>query len=267
MTAPRLRYLHQWVAALSTHVGAWSLAKPPKGRTAESLPPPLLLLALRGEGVLRTRFCDWADDSPLAMMPDQVLALWASLWDDGAEIRHLCERIGLARLASEHAAIPVPTWLVQRSLYACFIANLADEDRQDLLLLATDRIFAMALARQFPHLAAAPERVTLSTLQQRAHTHIQKSIGMPVKLRERFTTDEIEAHFALRASVNKGCWQELFECHGTRLNPLKREAYQAVAEMDAESLRANCLIGDNHGRIQLRRCNRQSGWISLSTDQ
>jgi len=84
----------------------------------------------------------------------------------------LCERIGLARLASEQAAIPVPTWPVQRSLYVCCIANLVDERRKDLLLLATDKVFALTLARQFHHIAATPERVTLSTLQQRAHTHI-----------------------------------------------------------------------------------------------
>lgn len=243
MTSARLRYLPQWIDTLSSHVGAWSSARPLKGRSAETLPPPLLMLALRGEGVLRARFCDWADDSPLAMASDQLLLLWASLWDEGAEILHLCERIGLARLASEHVAIPVPTWAVQRSLYACFIANLAEERRQDLLLLATDKVFALALARQFPHVAAAPERVTLSTLQQRAHTNIQKALAQPVKLRERFTTTENEAHFALRVSVNKGVWQELLECHGTRLNPLKRAGYQAVAEMDDAALRKRLLDG------------------------
>lgn len=241
MTAPRLRYLPQWIDSLATHVGAWSLARPLKGRTADTLPTPLLFLALHGEGILRTRFYDWAVGSPLAMMPDQLLVLWASLWDDGAEILHLCERIGLARLASEQSAIPVPTWLVQRSLYACFIANLADERRQDLLLLATDKIFALAFARQFPQVAVTPVRVTLSTLQQRAHTHIQKALSLPVKLRECFTTVENEAHFALRVSVNKGCWQELLVCHGSRLNPLKRGAYQTVAEMAEGALRERLL--------------------------
>jgi hypothetical protein len=109
----RLRYLPQWIDTLSTHVAGWSAARPPKGRTAEALPAPLLLLALRGEGVLRLRYTDWAADSPLNSAPDQSLALWNSLWEDGAEIRPLCERIGLARLASEHTAIPTPTWPVQ----------------------------------------------------------------------------------------------------------------------------------------------------------
>lgn len=108
-------------------------------------------------------------------------------------------------------------------------------------MLATDKVFALALARQFPHVAAAPERVTLSTLQQRAHTHIQKALAQPVKLRERFTTTENEAHFGLRVSVNKGAWQDLLECHGTRLNPLKREAYQGVVEMDDGALRERLL--------------------------
>lgn len=71
------------------------------------------------------------------------MQLWASLWE-GVGILHLCERIGLARLASEHVAIPVPTWSVQRSLYACFIANLAEERRQDLLLLAPPWICLLA---------------------------------------------------------------------------------------------------------------------------
>lgn len=220
-------------------MAAWSLARSLRGRTAEVLPAPLLLLALRGEGVLCTRFCHWAEDSPLA--PDQALALWCSLWDEGAEILHLCERIGLARLASEQVSIPVPTWSVQRSLYACFVANLTDERQQDLLALATDKVFALALARQFPHAVMEPERVTLATLQQRAHTHLQKALGLPVKLRERFTTADNQAHFALRVSVNKGAWKELLARNGTRLNPLKRAVYQLALEMEPQVLRVRLL--------------------------
>ncbi|MFZ4535606.1 hypothetical protein [Propionivibrio sp.] len=247
MNTQRLRYLPQWIDVLATHVGGWALARPLKARNVESLPPPLLLLALRGEGVLRTRYCDWAATSPLTSAPDQVLALWSALWEEGAEIQQLCERIGLSRLASEQAAIPVPTWSVQRSLYACFIASLAAERRQDLLLLATDKLFALALARQFPAAAAAPERVTLATLQQRAHTHIQKALAQPVKLRERFSVEENAAHFGLRVAVNKGDWQELLICQGPRLKPLKRQGYQAVLALDAGALRAKLLDSSRAG--------------------
>jgi hypothetical protein len=83
--------------------------------------------------------------------------------------------------------------------------------------------------------------VTLATLQQRAHTHIQKALAKPVKLRERFTTEADTANFALRVAVDKGGWQELLECHGPRLQPLKRQAYQAVLEMGAEVLRERLL--------------------------
>lgn len=237
----RLRYLPQWIDILSVYVAGWSTARPQKGRTAEALPAPLLMLALRGEGVLRLRFADWATHSPLAAAPDQSLMLWNSLWDDGAEIKPLCERIGLALLASEHTAIPVPTWPVQRALYACFVARLAQEQRDDLLQLVTDKLFALALARQFPAAAVTPERVTLSTLQQRAHIHIQKALARPVKLRERALTETETAHFTLRVAVDKGGWQDLLEFHGPRLKPLKMQAYQAALDLEATVLRERLL--------------------------
>lgn len=241
MNSTRLRYLPQWIDILSVHVSGWALARPLKARTAETLPPPFLLMALRGEGILRTRFCDWADDSPLDSSPDQLLRLWTALWEEGAEIQLLCERIGLSRLAGEQAAIPVPTWAVQRSLYACFLAGLANEQRHDLLLLATDKLFSLALARQFPAGAATPERITLTTLRQRAHTHIQKALALPIKLRERFATEENAAHFTLRVAVNKGEWQDLLDCRGTRLKPIKRQGYQAALQMEGAELRARLL--------------------------
>lgn len=246
MNTNRLRYLPQWIDVLAAHVAAWSSTRPLKARHTDSLPPPLLLLALRGEGLLRIQFIAWAETTPLANNPSQMLTLWSSLWDDGVELLHLCERIGLARMASQQMTIPVPDWSVQRSLYAAFIDALAKEERNDLLQLATDHLFALALTRQFPAHSPVTERITLATLQQRAHTHIQKSLAQPVKLREHFTTDEHTTHFTLRVAVNKGGWQDLLDCHGTRLKPLKRFAYQAVQEMDAASLREKLLHSARH---------------------
>ncbi len=241
MKTTRLRYLPQWTDTLATHLAAWSSAKIMKARSADSLPAPLQLMALRGEGVLRSRFGDWSEATPLAASPEQILALWASLWDEGVELLHLCERIGLARAASQQTNIPVPDWPVQRSLYAAFVFSLTEEAREELLQLATDKVFALALARQFPAYSTIPERVTLATLQQRAQIHIQKSLALPVKLREHFTTESDAAHFTLRVAVNKGGWQNLLDCHGTRLKPLKMQSYQAALEMDAETLRAKLL--------------------------
>jgi len=241
MKTTRLRYLPQWTDTLASHVAAWSSTPQLKARKADSLPAPLRLMALQGEGLLLTRFCLWAESTPLATSPGQVLALWSSLWDEGVELLHLCESIGLARAASQQVNIPVPDWPVQRSLYAAFVLSLADEAREDLLQLATDKVFALALARQFPAYSTIPERITLATLQQRAHTHIQKALALPVKLREHFTTEPDAAHFTLRVAVNKGGWQDLLDCHGTRLKPLKMQAYQAALEMDAETVRAKLL--------------------------
>lgn len=247
MKTTRLRYLPQWTDTLATHVAAWSSARPMKARNAEALPPQLLLMALRGEGLLRTRFCQWVDATPLAAAPDQALSLWASLWDEGCELIYLCERIGLARVASQQMAIPVPDWPVKRSLYAAFVCSIFEEAREDLLLLATDKVFALALARLFPAHSSIPERVTLATLQQRAHTHIQKALALPVKLREHFTTEDQAAHFTLRVAVNKGGWQDLLDCHGTRLKPLKMQAYQVALKMDAAALREKLLNSSGGG--------------------
>jgi len=245
MKKSRLRYLPQWTATLATHVAAWASSRPLIARTADTLPPPLLLMALHGEGILRSRFYRWAESTPLAAAPEHILSLWSVLWEDGAELLYLCENIGLAQIASRQIAIPVPDWPVQRSLYAAFIHALTDEERHDLLQLATDKVFALALARQFPALSSLPERVTLSTLQQRAHTHFQKSLALPVKLREHFTTDKDAAHFTLRVAVDKGIWQDVLDCHGPRLKPLKMQAYQAALDMGAESLRARLLNPSN----------------------
>jgi len=241
LKTPRLRYLPQWIDAFATQVASWSSARPLKARSADTLPARLLLMALHGEGLLRSRFCQWAETTPLIASPEKILALWASLWDDCAELLYLCERIGLAGIASQQMTIPAPDWPVQRSLYAAFILALAEDERHDLLQLATDMVFALALARQFPAHSTLPERVTLSTLQQRAHTHIQKALALPVKLREHFTTEADAAHFTLRVAVNKGRWQDLLACHGTRLKPLKMQAYQSALEMSTEVLREKLL--------------------------
>lgn len=198
-------------------------------------------MALHGEGLLRIRYYRWAATTPLLASPDLTLALWHCLWDEGLELKYLCEHIGLAKIASRSAAIPDPDWLVERSLYAGFLSALTEEDRQDLLQLATDKVFEQALLRRFPALSAAPERVTLATLQQRVQTHVQKALALPVKLRESFITDGQRADFTLRIAVNKGGWQDLLSLSGARLKPLKRRAYQAMLEISAEELRTKLL--------------------------
>jgi hypothetical protein len=64
---------------------------------------------------------------------------------------------------------------------------------------------------------------------------------LPIKLRESFTTDDHAAQFTLRVSVNKGNWLDMLSLNGTRLKPLKRQAYQAVLDMEAEELRRTLL--------------------------
>lgn len=173
----------------------------------------------------------------LAQAPDQALGLWDKLWQDGTELTYLCERIGLARLASQQAAIPVPDWPIQRSLYAGFVFALAQGGHSDLLKLATDKVFELALARLYPATSETRQRTTIATSRQRAQLHLQKALTQPVKLRESFSVQEGIAHMALRMATAKGEWQDLLQCTGTRLKPLKLQAYQAVMDMPAADLR------------------------------
>ncbi len=177
----------------------------------------------------------------LAQAPDQALGLWDKLWQDGTELTYLCERIGLARLASQQAAIPVPDWPIQRALYAGFVFALAQGGQDHLLQLATDKVFDLALARLYPASSEAQQRTTIATSRQRAQLHLQKALAQPIKLRERFSVEKDIAHMVLRVATTKGEWQDLLQCTGTRLKPLKLQAYQSVLDMPASALRAKFL--------------------------
>jgi len=232
------RYLPQWVEVLSLHVQAWASRTAMRPRRAETLPAPFAARALKGEGILRCRLYDWFDEQGWAEpYPDRLLLLWQQLWVEGQELRFLCERIGLSKVASQHVSLPQVDWPVLRQLYCVLLESLTEEGCDDLLTLATDRVFLLAFVKSWPADASQPERVTLPTLRLRTHHHVQKALAKPVKLREKFSTEADSASFTLRVSVDKGPWLDVFSASGKRLKPLKMQAYETVLGWEGEQVR------------------------------
>lgn len=198
------------------------------------LPAPLAWAALRGEGVVRLRFCRYFEQLGFSWQDgEQLLVLWQSIGCNTGLVFDLLARAGVFAALSTQFKLPEPQPALAWQLYCGVVDALEREGACELLQLITDDWWLHHWRMQFPCQAPAAQRPSVTVLRQRLHKQLQTQHQMPVELREHFSVEGATARFRLRYRLcpplaDKGPWIEGPEHLGTRLKPLKLAAYEAA---------------------------------------
>ncbi|MDP2835213.1 MAG: hypothetical protein Q8Q28_18320, partial [Pseudomonadota bacterium] len=236
---PRKTALPRIVAGLRLYAAGYlaSQARPLHRLAREvALPTPLAWAALRGEGLIRLRFCHCFENLGFSWQDgERLMQLWPRLGCHSGLVFDLLARAGVFSALSTQFKLPEPSPELAWQLY-CGIVDALDRDaKTDLLALITDDFWLHHWRIQFPEEAGTPATPSLTVLRQRLQKALQTRHKLPVDLRERFSSEAAEARFHLRYRLcppgpDKGPWIELPEHTGTRLKPLKLAAYQKALE-------------------------------------
>lgn len=210
-----------------------SQAKPLRRLSREAaLPAPLAWAALRGEGVVRLRFCRYFEQQGLHWQDaESLLQLWHSIGYNPRLVFDLLAQAGVFAALSSQFKLPDPTPELAWQLY-CGVVDALDRDGSGPLLQAiTDDWWLHHWRIQFPTEASQPARPGSAALRQQLHKLLQTRYQLPVELREQFCSEGDQARFRLRyrlcpPQAEKGPWIEGQEFTGPRLKPLKLAAYQ-----------------------------------------
>ena len=204
-----------------------------------TLPAPLAWAALRGEGLVRLRFCRCFEQLGFSWQDgERLMQLWPRLGCHTGLVFDLLARAGVFAALSTQFKLPQPSPELAWQLYCGIVDALEREDQPAVLALITDDWWLHHWRIQFPEEAGAPAAPSATTLRQRLHKALQARHKRPVDLREQFSTEDAVARFRLRYRLcppgqDKGPWVELAEHTGTRLKPLKLTAYlAALAEFE-----------------------------------
>jgi len=199
-----------------------------------ALPSPLAWAALRGEGIVRLRFCHCFEQLGFSWQDgEQLMQLWPRLGCHHGLVFDLLARAGVFSALSTQFKLPEPSPELAWQLYCGIVDALDRENEKALLAQITDDYWLHHWRIQFPQEAAVSATPTATTLRQQLHKALQTRHKLPVELRENFTADAAHARFRLRyrmcpPGADKGGWIDLPEHCGTRLKPLKLAAYQAA---------------------------------------
>lgn len=198
------------------------------------LPPPLAWAALRGEGIVRLRFCRHFETQGLSYESgEQLLALWPRLGHNPGLVFELLARAGVFAALSTQFRLPEPTPALAWQLYCGMIDNIERAGHDDLLELLTDRYWRHHFLNQFPANASPSAAPSIAAQRQRLHKALQKHYGLPVEIREHFDTGPAGAVFRVRWRTcppgrEKAEWTDGDTWRGPRLKPVKRQAYEAA---------------------------------------
>lgn len=201
-----------------------------------ALPAPLAWAALRGEGLIRLRFCRCFEQLGFSWQDgQQLMQLWSRLGCHTGLVFDLLARAGVFSALSTQFKLPEPSPELAWQLYCGIIDALDREAQHALLDLITDDWWLHHFRIQYPEVSSADDRPSATVLRQRLHKLLQTHHKLPVELREQFATEGQQALFRLRYRLcppgeAKGPWIELPEHTGTRLKPLKLQGYQAALQ-------------------------------------
>jgi len=106
-------------------------AAPALGEQRELTPHCHELAALRGEGVLRTRFfTQFMGKLRATLDAGQQITLWRELVEDGGLITAWVQRLGVAQALRREAVVPLDAASESRKLYNSLLDALADQAPQ-----------------------------------------------------------------------------------------------------------------------------------------
>lgn len=219
MPPPRIRQvpLRQIVNELARYGQHYiSRQHKPLRRLAEDTPLPASLGwgALRGEGIIRLRFCHCFESLGFTWTEsEKLLDLWEKIGCHRGLVFDLLAQAGIFAALSSQCHIAQPTPELAWSLYCGLADSLEREDQAALLTRLTDDLWLHHYRRMFPDAPASEKSPSLITLRQRALKALQKHYKLPVELKESFTTDSGLAGFSLRYRLVYGHTKTPFSCH------------------------------------------------------
>lgn len=216
-------------------IAGWGAQQRParaEGLGAE-LPAPYELAALRGEAVLRARFFGpLMQKLPVAQEPDQQIALWRELVEDGGAVTAWVQRLGIAKALRREAVVPIQAASESRKLYTLLLDALSNQ-APALLPWAVEGFFWHVWKERFPATSVAAPASARSTqpevLRDRLLRALRRQHCEAVEVKESFQQSADCVRFALlckRASV--GQWEEVVAVERPRLKTARFAGYDAA---------------------------------------
>ena len=198
------------------------------------LPTPLQILAWEGEAHARLRFKALFAEYQFFDEDKSLISLWHSIAVKEGLLFDLLGKAGLYSALSTECKLPIPTPAMSVQLYFALLGTLYDSKNpklnHHLLGLITDAFWKYHFCQLYPSKPYTSQKTSLSILRQKLQKALQIHCSLPIELRERFNTAAQQATFTLRwrTVLHKeyGTWHEEPTLTGTKLKPLKRQAYE-----------------------------------------
>ncbi len=217
----------------------------------DQLPAPYELAALRGEAVLRDRFFGaLMEKIPVQLSPDQQIALWHSMVEEGGLVTAWAQRLGIAKALRREAVLPSHVNQDSRKLYCLLLDALAKQAPQ-VLPWAVEAYFWHCWRDQFPEAgvgglaagAGTSNSKDPAVLRERLLRALRKAHKETVELKESFKELEASAggggaciQFTLlvkRPSAPR--WEALASAERPRLKTARLAAYEAALTQKNEA--------------------------------
>ena len=226
------RIIHQ----ISLEVSAWRQHRR-YGRftvgAAEELPPLYQMAALRGAGLLLSRFFgEVLRKTGMEVEPQVWLDFWRDSVLNGGYLTDFINRTGWLALLSDSADIPALTPDMARQYYALLLDALA-QSRPELLEEAVDAYFLHLWRQRFPAQVAPETQSEAEQLRHKLQMRLRRQSHLPVEVRESFDQQAEKVVFRLlhRCGPHDG-WRELISLERPRLKTARLAAYeQALREI------------------------------------
>ena len=205
------------------------------------LPAPYELAALRGEGVLRTRFfTQFMAKLPTTLDAGQQITLWRELVEDGGQITAWVQRLGVAKALRREAVVPLDAASQSRKLYTLLLDALARQ-APDLLPWAVEGYFWHCWKARLPATTpvgtAEKKSADTDVLRERLVRALRRRYAEVVEVKESFHQEEDTVVFALlvkRKSTAR--WDELCSVERARLKTARLAVYEAALKLAAGGL-------------------------------
>jgi len=223
-----------------TPLAAFATLHPPGGSsrhtTGETLPAPLRLAALRGEGVLRQRFFNQlAKQFPHEPSPEQWLDYWQRFVVDRGAIADLVRRAHLHQASGLTEAPDEGDDETCFLLYCAMLDALFSQGKEQLLLVAVEKFFIHLWRQQFPDgpRDVSSKKEEARVLHERLRVALRKQFHKPVEIKESFRQMPDKVEFRLLYLIQGEPPVKLVNLERPRLKPARLAAYEAALEQIA----------------------------------
>lgn len=224
----RLGYITQQLQAyVALRMPVWR-RRPAVGSDG-SLPWLLQVAALRGEALLRLRFFDWCEAMDMGLTESRhQQTLWQALLVERGKVADLVRRMGLVKAVANQTALPDVNDELAYQLYCGLVDDLARQQNQHLLEIATDQLWLHYFRQLFPDTPVqhAPPDDPVA-LRARAEVLLTRRTGQRAQIKESFTQSADSVCLHLRIKLD-GRWHNLPTVTASRLKPARLQAWQAL---------------------------------------